>query len=186
VIEPLAVTLFPVVFLIILFGGGALMHRRHVDTDGDPPIDRRFFYASKYSIVAVWAVMVAQAWGLGLPLAARPDWVRWASTGFWVCGFVLLLAGRLTMGEWFRMGSPQERTGLRVDGLFKVSRNPMYLGVFTTLLAATLYTLNPLVPLLAIFIVAVHHRIVLAEEAYLQGVFGGEYIEYCRRVGRYF
>ncbi|MBP1776115.1 MAG: hypothetical protein H6Q86_2125, partial [candidate division NC10 bacterium] len=30
-IEPLAITLFPVVFLIILFGGGALMHRRHVD-----------------------------------------------------------------------------------------------------------------------------------------------------------
>ena len=185
-VEPLAVTLFPVVFLIILFGGGALMHGRHVDMDGDPPIDRRFFYASKYSILAVWAAMVAQAWGLGLPLAARPDWVRWAAIGFWICGFVLLLAGRLTMGESFRMGSPQERAGLRVAGLFKVSRNPMYLGVFTTLLAATFYTLNPLVPLLAIFIVAVHHRIVLAEEAYLQEVFGGEYIEYCRRVGRYF
>jgi len=90
------------------------------------------------------------------------------------------------MGESFRMGSLQERAGLRVDGLFKVSRNPMYLGVFTTLLAATLYTLNPRVPLLAIFIVAVHHRIVLAEEAYLQEVFGGEYTEYCHRVGRYF
>jgi protein-S-isoprenylcysteine O-methyltransferase Ste14 len=185
VIEPLAVTLFPVVFLIVLFGGGALMRRRHVDMDGSPPIDRRVFYASKYSIVAVWAATVAQAWGAGLPVAARPDWIRWASLGFWILGFVLLLAGRLTMGESFRIGSPQERTGLRVDGLFKVSRNPMYLGVFTTLLAATLYTLNPVVALVAIFIVAVHHRIVLAEEAYLQGVFGAEYAEYCRRVGRY-
>ena len=185
-IEPFAITLFPVVFLIILFGGGALMHRRHVDMDGDPPIDRRLFYASTYSVVAVWAAMVAQAWGLGLPLAARPDWVRWTSIGFWMCGFVLLLTGRLTMGESFRIGSPQERTGLRVDGLFKVSRNPMYLGVFTTLLAATLYTLNPLVFLMAMFIVVVHHRIVLAEEAYLREVFGSEYAEYCRRVGRYF
>jgi protein-S-isoprenylcysteine O-methyltransferase Ste14 len=185
VIEPLAIALLPVVFLIVLFGGGALMQRRHVDMDGDPPIDRRLFYASKYSMVAVWAAMVAQAWGLGLPLAARPAWVRWASIGFWVCGFALLLAGRLTMGESFRMGSPQERTGLRVDGLFKVSRNPMYLGVFATLLAATLYTLNPLVLLVAIFIVAVHHRIVLAEEGYLREAFGGEYAEYRRRVPRY-
>ena len=184
-IEPLAATLFPVVFLTVLFGGGALMQRRHVDMDGDPPIDRRLFYASKYSIVAVWAAMVAQAWGLGLPLVARPEWVRLGSLGLWACGFVLLLAGRLTMGESFRIGSPQESTGLRVAGLFKVSRNPMYLGVFTTLLAATLYTLNPLVPLVAIFIVAVHHKIVLAEEAYLREVFGGEYAEYCRRVGRY-
>jgi len=185
VIEPLAVTLFPVVFLGVLFGGGALMHRRHVDMDGDPPIDRRLFYASKYSIVAVWAAVVAQAWGLGLPLAARPDWVGWAAIGFWVCGFVLLLAGRLTMGDSFRIGSPQETTGLRVDGLFKASRNPMYLGVFATLLAATLYTLNPLVLLVAIFIGAVHHRIVLAEEAYMREAFGGEYAEYCRRVPRY-
>jgi protein-S-isoprenylcysteine O-methyltransferase Ste14 len=185
VIEPLAITLFPVVFLIVLFGGGALMRRRHVDMGGDPPIDRRFFYASKYSLMAVWAATVAQAWGLGLPLAPRPAWVRWASIGFWICGFVLLLAGRLTMGESFRIGSPQESTGLRADGLFKVSRNPMYLGVFTTLLAATLYTLNPIVFLIAIFIVAVHHRIVLAEEAYLKEVFGGEYAEYCRRVRRY-
>jgi protein-S-isoprenylcysteine O-methyltransferase Ste14 len=186
VIEPLTVTLFPVVFLIILFGGGALMQRRHVDMGGDPPIDRRLFYASKYSLVAVWAATVAQAWGVGLPLVARPDWVRWTSIGFWMCGFVLLLAGRLTMGESFRIGSPQERTGLRVDGLFTVSRNPMYLGVFSTLFAATLYTLNPVVCLMAIFIVAVHHRIVLAEEADLQKAFGGEYAEYCRRVGRYF
>ena len=48
------------------------------------------------------------------------------------------------------------------------------------------YTLNPFVLLIAIFIVAVHHRIVLAEEAYLQEAFGGEYAEYCRRVRRYF
>jgi len=39
--------------------------------------------------------------------------------------------------------------------------------------------------LIAIFIVAVHHRIVLAEEAYLRQTFGGEYAEYCSRVGRY-
>ena len=59
-------------------------------------------------------------------------------------------------------------------------------NVFATLLAATLCTLNPLLLLIAIFVVAVHHRIVLAEEAYLHEVFGGEYAEYCRRVGRYF
>ncbi len=184
--EPLAVTLLPVVFLIILFAGGALMQRRHIDMGGDPPIDRRLFLASKYAMLAVWAAMVAQGWGVGFSLAARPDWARWASIALWMCGFSLLLAGRLTMGESFRIGSPQERTGLRVDGLFKVSRNPMYLGVFTTLLAATLYTLNPLVALVAVFIVAVHHRIVLAEEAHLEKEFGGEYTDYCRRVGRYF
>jgi protein-S-isoprenylcysteine O-methyltransferase Ste14 len=45
--------------------------------------------------------------------------------------------------------------------------------------------LNPLVLLVAVFIVAVHHRIVLAEEAYLREAFGGEYAEYCGHVRRY-
>ena len=79
----------------------------------------------------------------------------------------------------------QENTRLKVDGLFQFSRNPMYLGVFATILARLLYTLNPVVLLAGVFVVAVHHRIVLAEEQHLQKAFGQEYADYCRRVRRY-
>jgi protein-S-isoprenylcysteine O-methyltransferase Ste14 len=34
-------------------------------------------------------------------------------------------------------------------------------------------------------VVAVHHRIILAEEQHLQKAFGEEYANYCRRVRRY-
>lgn len=61
----------------------------------------------------------------------------------------------------------------------------MYLGVFATLLATVLYTLNPVLLLVGLFIVVVHHRIVLAEEHYLRKVFGDVYRDYCRRVQRY-
>jgi protein-S-isoprenylcysteine O-methyltransferase Ste14 len=74
---------------------------------------------------------------------------------------------------------------LPVGGLFQFSRNPMYLGVYATILAGVLYTLNPLVLLAGVFVVAVHHRIVLAEEQHLQKTFGAEYADYCRRVRRY-
>ena len=66
-----------------------------------------------------------------------------------------------------------------------MSRNPMYLGVYATLLASVLRTLNPVLLLLGAFIVAVHHRIVLAEEAHLHSAFGEEYAAYCRQVRRY-
>ena len=84
-----------------------------------------------------------------------------------------------------RIGRPKESTRLRVDGLFRVSRNPMYLGVYSTLLASVLYTLNPVLLLFGAFIVAVHHRIILAEETHLRNAFGKEYAEYCCRVRRY-
>ncbi len=184
-VESVVVTVFPVLFLILLFGGGALLRRRNIDMDGEPPIDRRIFYISKYTILVLWAAMVVQSWGVRLSLANPPGWVRGISLVLWVGGFLLLIIGRLGMAESFRIGAPKESTRLKVGGLFQFSRNPMYLGVYATLLAAVLYTLNPLVLLAAIFVVAVHHRIVLAEEQHLQKAFGQEYADYCRGVRRY-
>ncbi len=180
-----AVTALPILFLIVLFGGGGLSRRRNIDMDGEPPINRTTFLASKYLIVVVWAAMVVRSWGINLSFFKAPSFVEPVSLCLWAVGFALLFIGRFGMGGSFRIGSPKESTSLRVGGLFRLSRNPMYLGVFTTLLAVVLYTLNPILLLIAIFIVAAHHKIVLAEEEYLQKVFGEEYRTYCGRVRRY-
>ena len=103
----------------------------------------------------------------------------------WIGGFLLLFIGRLGLADSFRIGSPKESTRLKVGGLFHFSRNPMYVGVYATILAAVLYTPNPVVLLVGVFVVAVHHRIVLAEEQHLQNTFGSEYADYCSRVRRY-
>ena len=89
------------------------------------------------------------------------------------------------MGDSFRIGSPRESTSLKMNGLFRFSRNPMYLGVYSTITASILYTLNPVIVVIGIFIIVVHHKIVLAEEKYLQNRFGKEYEDYCKSVRRY-
>jgi protein-S-isoprenylcysteine O-methyltransferase Ste14 len=179
------VTILPVLFLIVLFGGGTLLRKRNVDQDGAPPINPTVFYASKYLIVVLWGVMILQSWGINLSFFKPPSVVRAVSLSLWAVGFLLLFIGRFGLGSSFRIGSPKEGTGLRVDGLFRLSRNPMYLGVFATLSASVLNTLNPMFLLVAIFIVAAHHKIVLAEEEYLTKAFGEEYLAYCCRVRRY-
>ncbi len=183
--ESLAVTLLPVAFLTVLFGGGARFRRRHIDMDGAPPINRTVFYASKYAILLLWAGTVAQSWGAGWSILAVPAGVQWVALVLWCAGFLLLLAGRLGLGASFRIGSPREPTQLCVDGLFRLSRNPMYLGVGLTLLASVLYTRNPAVLAIAVVVAAIHHRIVLAEERHLRTAFGEPYEAYCRRVRRY-
>jgi len=184
-IESLLVTALPVLFLIVLFGGGALFRRREIDMDGTPPIDKRIYLPAKYSIVVLWAATAARSWGAGISPVRVPEPSRWIALALWVFGFGLLFAGRIGLGASFRIGSPLEKTGLRTSGLFRFSRNPMYLGIYSTVLASFLYTLNPIVLALAIFVVAVHHRIVVAEERYLSGAFGDEYADYCCRVRRY-
>ena len=184
-VESLGVTLLPVLFLILLFGGGQLFRRRNIDMDGEAPIGRRLFYASKYTIVLLWGAMVLQSWNINLSFIKGPEWLKWISWCLWASGFALLFIGRFGLGNSFRIGSPKEATTLQVHGLFRLSRNPMYLGVYATLLAPVLYTLNPILLLVGIFIVTVHHKIVLAEEEHLRKAFGEAYLDYCGRVSRY-
>ena len=174
---PLAITLPPALFLAVLFGGGEAFRRRRIDQDGEPPIDRRVFYASKYAIVVMWSVVAAGAWGAPVSLVDVPPASKSIASILWAAGFLLLFAGRFGLGKWFRLRSPREATGLCVDGLFGLSRNPMYVGVYATLAASVLYTLNPIVFGGAVFIIAVHHRIILAEECFLTSAFGSKYIE---------
>jgi protein-S-isoprenylcysteine O-methyltransferase Ste14 len=184
-VESFVVTLLPVLFLIVLFGGGELSKRRNIDIGGEPPINKRVYIMSKYAIPLLWAVMSVQSWGVKLSFFTVPAVSRWIALFFWISGFSLLFIGRFGLGESFRIGSPKEQTSLHIDGLFRLSRNPMYLGVFATLLATVLYTMNPFALVIGIFIVAVHHKIVLAEEQFLYKAFGAEYAEYCHRVRRY-
>jgi protein-S-isoprenylcysteine O-methyltransferase Ste14 len=184
-IEALAVTLFPVAFLAVLFTSGELFRRRRIDMDGDAPIEKSLFYGSKYLIVVLWVAMVLDSWGIGVSFFNRPASLERAALCVWAIGFILLFVGRFGLGSSFRIGQPKESTRLRVNGLFRVSRNPMYVGMYSTLLASVLFTLNPVLLLVAAFIVAVHHRIVLAEERHLRNAFGREYEEYCGRVRRY-
>src|SRR5512137_596021 len=167
-IEAALVTILPVGFLIVLFGGGALFLKRNIEQDGEAPINRTLFYASKYSILVLWGAMVLQSWGISISVTGVPRFLQLAALLLWVSGFTLLYAGRFTMGDSFRLGTPREDTSLKVDGLFRLSRNPMYVGMYATMAASALYTANPIVVLLGVFVIAVHHTIVLAEEEHMQ------------------
>jgi protein-S-isoprenylcysteine O-methyltransferase Ste14 len=184
-IEPLSVTILPIVFMIALIGGEKLLQSKNIDMGGEPPIGKALFSSSKYSILLLWVVMIAHSWGINLSFIKTHELLKWVSLYLWVSGFALLFIGRLGLGDSFRIGSPKESTNLKVDGLFRFSRNPMYLGMYATLFAPALYTLNPLLFIIDAYVVIVHHKIVLAEEQYLQRAFGEQYTEYCLYVRRY-
>lgn len=182
---PLFVTLLPVLFLAGLIQKARAFRRRQIDMDGESPIPKALFVSSKYAIVILWGAMIVQSWGADLSFVDVPGPAKGLSIGLWIVGFALLFAGRSVLGDSFRIGSPRERTGLKQTGLYRFSRNPMYVGVYATLCAAVVCTLNPILLLTAVYVIAVHHRIVLAEEEQLRRTLGEEYRTYCSRVRRY-
>jgi hypothetical protein len=81
-LEPLFVTLLPVVLLAGLIQRALAFRRRNVDMDGVPPISKALFASSKYAIVIVWGAMVIQTWGgkfSSVDIPDRSDCGSWAS-----------------------------------------------------------------------------------------------------------
>jgi protein-S-isoprenylcysteine O-methyltransferase Ste14 len=77
-------------------------------------------------------------------------------------------------------------TALVTGGLFRVTRNPMYLGMLVVLLgtAVLLRTLTPFVVPFA-FAYVITSRFIRFEEALLLEQFGEPYVSYCRAVRRW-
>jgi protein-S-isoprenylcysteine O-methyltransferase Ste14 len=162
--EAAFVTILPVGFLIILFGGGVVFLKRKINQDGEAPINRTLFYLSKYSILVLWGAMVLQSWGIRISFVEVPRALQLIALLFWASGFAFMYLGRFTMRDSFCLGTPKEDTHLRTNGLFSISRNPMYVGMYLTIAASSLYTVNPLIVLTGVFVTAVHHRIIREEK----------------------
>jgi protein-S-isoprenylcysteine O-methyltransferase Ste14 len=82
---------------------------------------------------------------------------------------------------------PAKASALVQGGIFRFSRNPMYLGMGVVLCgwALLLGSLSPwfVVPLFFVLLTWLQIR---PEEAVLTTLFGPEYTRYCARVGRWF
>jgi protein-S-isoprenylcysteine O-methyltransferase Ste14 len=75
---------------------------------------------------------------------------------------------------------------LVVRGLYRYTRNPMYLGVLTTILGWAVLFRDPGVSIYALLVGTVFHLfILLYEEPHLERTFGGAYVEYRSHVGRW-
>ncbi len=79
-----------------------------------------------------------------------------------------------------------ESSALVTEGLYRYTRNPMYLGMALLVLGASLF-LGSITALLGVvlFCVALQQLFILPEEQRLTGWFGDDYRAYCRQVRRW-
>ena len=81
---------------------------------------------------------------------------------------------------------PEKANKLVVSGLYRYSRNPMYLGMALILLAWSLYLANPLNLLFFVgFIGYMNHFQIIPEERALETLFKEDFIAYKQRVRRW-
>ena len=82
--------------------------------------------------------------------------------------------------------TPSETSVLITEGMYRYSRNPMYLGLLLLIIAATIWFGTWFGIIISLFFILLINilQIIPEEEALLQ-IFGEEYLEYKKKVGRW-
>lgn len=102
-----------------------------------------------------------------------------------VAGLAAAFAAIAHLGDSVRVGLPDDPTEFRVRGLYRVSRNPIYTGIFCSMAASCVLVPHWLNLACTAVAIVLHHRIILAEERFLDGRFGQAWRDYRARVRRY-
>jgi protein-S-isoprenylcysteine O-methyltransferase Ste14 len=152
---------------------------------GKTTIKPIFFYTGKISSYITWVLFVLSFF----------NFINWGNHSIiflkhisylvFTVGLIVSAISLINLGKSTRLGLPLENTTLRTNGIYKMSRNPMYLGFNCITLASILLTLNIAAILLGIYSMVIYHFIILGEEKFLENRFKNEYLEYKNRTRRY-
>ncbi|HEX5057020.1 MAG TPA: isoprenylcysteine carboxylmethyltransferase family protein [Gammaproteobacteria bacterium] len=116
-----------------------------------------------------------------------PPFVSWIGLIFIIAGVAIAATAAFSFK---RAGTPiipfEPSTALVTGGLFRYTRNPMYLGMVSLLTGAGLLfgTLSVWLPV-AVFVSIIRNNFILGEERFLEEIFGQQYINYKNKVGRW-
>ncbi len=150
---------------------------------GKAPINPAIFYSGKIAGYALWiALMVAM---INAPAVSEWSISKQLALLLTSLSLILALVSLMNLGAATRLGLPQESTRLKTNGLYRMSRNPMYLGFNLLTLSAILFIASFMVFLLGIYSIFTYHLIIQAEESFLEARFGEKYCAYKKRVRRY-
>lgn len=137
--------------------------------------------------IATSCVVIAEITSIALDWSISPAWVRIAGLIISALGVTLFITAMLTMRDSWRAGVSKDKTELVTTGIFRISRNPAFLGFDLMYLGILMVFFNWILLLFSIFaILMLHLQIVNNEEDAMLSAFGDEYLNYKKQVNRYF
>lgn len=132
-------------------------------------------------------VPAAELAAVVLNATVAPLWLRIGGAVLGVLGVTVFILSVAEMRDSWRAGVPEsERTTLVTSGIYRVSRNPAFLGFDLVYIGILCMFLSWwLCCITAAAALMLHLQIVNVEEPFLIGAFGEEYLAYRKKVCRY-
>lgn|SRR5215213_4333045 len=143
-------------------------------------------FAAIVAVVIIYA-FVPNAYQYLIPIHwFERTWIKLIGIVLLIVSLVWTILAQAQMGDSWRIGIDTEhRTTLIQRGVFRLSRNPIFVGMILTLFGLFLVIPNVgtlITLLIGIILIGIQVRL---EEEYLIRTHGDKYIEYCRNVRRW-
>jgi protein-S-isoprenylcysteine O-methyltransferase Ste14 len=140
------------------------------------------------AITVTLASACPQAYGYLLPFSAleRATWLRLSGAGFLALSLGLIWAAQHQMGASWRIGiETKEKTALVARGLYRHSRNPIYLALMIANLGLFLTLPNMLTLWILVGSWVQLQILIRLEEAHMRSLHGADYERYLSSVRRW-
>jgi protein-S-isoprenylcysteine O-methyltransferase Ste14 len=152
---------------------------------GKTTIHPIFFYSGKISGYLTWVAMLLLSMNIDIVDRKSLEYNTILSIAILLIGLVLVVWSMIKLGKSTRLGLPTEKTIFKTQGLYAISRNPMYVGFNLLTISSMIYSLNILIILMGIYSIIIYHFIILGEERFMENRFGSDYMEYKKKRRRY-
>ena len=157
-----------------------------MDLIGKTSIHPFLFYTGKVAGYITWIIYFLSIIGVNITDNVSGAYQLYASTLAGIIGLMLIVISSISLGKSTRLGLPKEDTVLKTGGIYRFSRNPMYLGFNLWTIASIIYTFNIYILLLGLYSIWVYHRIIGGEENFLENRFGSVFLDYKKKTRKYF
>jgi protein-S-isoprenylcysteine O-methyltransferase Ste14 len=155
---------------------------------GKPPIPVAFFILAKILVMINLAFLLLKGLNINSYGIFEPvEFIDILALIFLIIGTVILFLSTLRLNKDLVFGlSSSEEHKLQTKGIYSLSRHPFYLGFIFILFSSCL--INPHYLNILAFAGAwvIHHFIMIKEEQFLIAKYGGDYVQYAKKVKRYY
>jgi protein-S-isoprenylcysteine O-methyltransferase Ste14 len=114
------------------------------------------------------------------------SWIKYIGITSCYIGLIIFLLALISFGKSWRIGIDEEKSNeLITKGMFKYSRNPIFVFMDIYFFGIALIYPNIILIIVAIITIIFIHLQILREEKFLLHKFGDTYIAYKKRTRRY-
>ena len=145
-----------------------------------------------FPVLILWSVfIIITALHINIPVIIsnvliKITWLKYVGIMFCYIGLIIFLSALISFGKAWRIGIDENNSNeLITSGIFKYSRNPIFLFMDMYFGGIMLIYPNIVFIIIAVCTIIGIHLQILREEKFLLNKFGEKYIEYKKRTRRY-